>query len=53
MANHKRNTKVAALILEKELVVRENAVLSRMVDKLSLARKGGSKMTFAALLALA
>jgi hypothetical protein len=61
MANQKRNTtafkrtrqELAALILERELVARENAVLARMLDKLAAARKAGSKMTFAAVLASA
>jgi hypothetical protein len=54
MANQKRNTKeLAALILERELVARENAVLARMIGKLAAVHKAGSKMTIAAVLASA
>ena len=54
MPNQNRTTKeVAALILKRELLVRENKVLALMLDKLSLARKAGNKQTFAAMIAAA
>jgi hypothetical protein len=53
MAKQNRNTakEVSALILDIELITRENKVLARLIDKLAAARKAGSTKTFRALLA--